>query len=214
MHIPDGFISPKMYLPAYAVTAGLWAYGLRRARRTLDREAIPLLAVLTAAAFVLMMVSVPLPGGTSAHASGVALLAVTFGVWTTFLSVSMVLLLQSLLFGVGGVTSLPINAIAMAFVGSVTAFVVFSAARRWSERAALFMAGWMSVVIPAFLIALALGAQPGLAHTHDGKPLFFPFGYGITVPAVVLPHLIVGVGEGIITVVAYGLVGKLRRTAS
>ena len=58
VHIPDGFISPKMYLPLYAVSAGLWAWGLRRLRRTLDEKTIPWLAVLAALSFVLMMVAV------------------------------------------------------------------------------------------------------------------------------------------------------------
>ena len=76
MHIPDGFISPRFFVPAYAVAAGCWACAVRRLRRDLPEEAIPRLAVLTALAFVLMMVAIPLPGGTSVHATGVALLAV------------------------------------------------------------------------------------------------------------------------------------------
>ncbi|MBD3336610.1 MAG: cobalamin biosynthesis protein CbiM, partial [Candidatus Eisenbacteria bacterium] len=74
MHIPDGFIAPQMYLPAYAAAAGLWSYALRRLRRTLRGDTLPRLAVLTALTFVLMSLTIPLPGGTSVHATGVALL--------------------------------------------------------------------------------------------------------------------------------------------
>ena len=95
MHIPDGFVSPKVYIPAYAVAAGLWVYAARRVKRDLSEEALPLIAVITALAFVLMMIAIPLPGGTSVHASGIGVLAVLFGGWVSYLSISMVLMIQA-----------------------------------------------------------------------------------------------------------------------
>lgn len=210
MHIPDGFITPKMYLPAYAVAAGLWVYGARRIKARLDEKAIPTIAVVTALVFVLMMIVVPLPGGTSAHATGVGLLAVLFGVWISFLSVSLVLLLQALLFGIGGVTALPIGAVAMGLAGSAVALTGYTSLRHWNEKVALFAAGWLSVALPALVLATALGLQPALAHREDGTPLFFPFGLEITIPAVVLPHLFIGIAEGILTVFVYRLIIRLR----
>ncbi|UCH83552.1 MAG: energy-coupling factor ABC transporter permease [Candidatus Latescibacterota bacterium] len=210
MHIPDGFITPKMYLPAYTIAAGLWIYGARRVKTRLNERAIPLVAVVTALVFVLMMIVVPLPGGTSAHATGIGILAVLFGVWVSFLSVSMVLLIQALLFGIGGVTALPIGALAMGLVGGAAALTGYSSLHRLNERAALFTAGWLSVALPALVLAAALGLQPALAHREDGTPLFFPFGLEITLPAVVLPHLLIGIPEGLLTVFVYGLITRLR----
>ena len=210
MHIPDGFISPKMYVPAYAVAAGLWAYALRRVKDRLDEEAIPHVAVMTALAFVLTMVTFPLPGGTSVHAVGVALLAVLFGVWTAFLTLSLVLLLQAVLLGAGGVTSLPLNSLALGLAGGAAAVGAFTALRRLGENVALFAAGWLSITVSAFLLAVALGVQPALAHAGDGTPLFFPFGPGVTIPAMVVPHAVVGIGEGLLTVMVYRFVMKRR----
>ncbi len=203
MHIPDGFIAPVVYLPAYAVAAGAWIYAVRRVQSSLDENTLPFLAVMTAAAFVLMMVAIPLPGGTTVHATGIGLLAVLLGVWTTFLAVSLVLLLQALLFGAGGITALPVNALAMGLVGSASAWLAFVGLRGWSERVALFSAGALAVAVPALLIALALGIQPFVAHAPDGTPHFFPFGISVTLPAVVLPHLVVAIGEGVLTLIAY-----------
>lgn len=211
MHIPDGFIAPKMYLPAYVAAAGLWSYALKRVRAEMNEEALPRIAVMTAFSFVLMMVMLPLPGGTSVHAAGVALLAVLFGIWVCFLCVSMVLLLQALLLGSGGVTSLPVNAIAMGLAGGAAALYSFRLLRRVNERIALFIAGWLSIVVAAFLVALALGLQPEIARREDGTPLFFPFGWSITIPAVMIPHAIVGIGEGVLTVLVYELMGRLTR---
>jgi cobalt/nickel transport system permease protein len=214
MHIPDGFISPKMYVPAYVIAAGLWWYGARRVKRRLSQESIPLVAVVTALSFVLMMIAIPIPGGTSVHASGIGLLAVLFGVWVSFLSVSMVLLLQALLFGIGGITSLPVNALAMGFAGSVAAVSGYALIRRCNDKAAFFAAGWLSVVVPAVLLAVALGVQPVIAHDSAGIPLFFPFGLSVTLTAVTIPNALVGVGEGFLTVLVYNFVAKLRAKTS
>ena len=208
MHIPDGIIAPQMYLPAYGVAAGLWAVALRRVRDVLDEETIPRLAVLTAFCFVAMMVMIPLPGGTSTHATGVALLAVLFGVWTSFVSVSLVLLLQALLFGAGGVTSLPLNALAMGLVGSAAARAAYAIVRPVNESVALVVAGWVSVNAAALLLALALGLQPAIAHGPDGQPRFFPFGLSVTVPAVMLPHVVLGIGEGVLTLLMCRLIWR------
>jgi len=68
----------------------------------------------------------------------------------------------------------------------------------------------VSVLLPALLIATALGIQPLVAHAPDGTPRFFPFGLSVTLPAVLLPHLVVAVGEGVLTVIAYRYLAVLR----
>jgi len=208
MHIPDGFIAPEMYLPAYGVAAGLWTYGLRRLQAGLGEETIPRLAVLTAFSFVVMMVMVPLPGGTSAHATGIALLAILFGVWTAFMAVSLVLLLQALLFGGGGVTALPVNALAMGMVGSMVAWYTYRLLRPVNEGFAVVAAGWLSINVSALLVALVLGLQPVIAHGEDGQPLFFPFGLSVTLPAVMLPHAVIGIGEGVLTLLMWRFIRR------
>lgn len=210
MHIPDGFISPQTYLPAYAVCAGLWWVALRQVRARLDAETLPYVAVLTALSFALMMVALPLPGGTTAHAAGIALLAVNFGVWMAFLAVSLVLLIQALLFGDGGITALPINALAMGLLGSLAAWLTWHGLRRLHAKTALFLAGWLSVVLPAVLVAVVLGLQPVIAQDAQGRPLFFPFEMSITLPAVLIPHALLGLGEGLLTALGYHYLTRLR----
>jgi cobalt/nickel transport system permease protein len=65
------------------------------------------------------------------------------------------------------------------------------------------VAAWVSVVLPGLLVALALGVQPAIAQREDGTPLFFPFGLAITLPAVLLPHVFIGAGEAVLTVLAW-----------
>jgi cobalt/nickel transport system permease protein len=210
MHIPDGFIAPQVYLPAYALAGVAWAIAARHLRRSLDERTLPMLAVVTALAFVLSTVAVPLPFGTTVHATGIGLMAVLFGPWIAFLALSLVLLLQALMFGAGGVTSLPINALAMGLAGSACAWLVWRALRTQRPGIALFLAGATGVLVASALVALVLGLQPAIAHREDGTPLFFPYGLAITLPAVLLPNLVLAAGEGVLTLLAYRFLTRLR----
>ena len=203
MHIPDGFLAPQAYLPAYAVAAAAWTWAARDLRQRLDETTVPRLAMLTALAYTLGLVMVPLPGGTSGHALGVALLALVFGARTAFLAYSLVLLLQSLLFGAGGITALPVNALAIGLLGSYAAVAAKRLLTPVNETLAVAVAAWLSVVLAGLAVALVLGSQPLIAHQADGTPLFFPFGIGITVPAILLPHLFIGLGEAALTVLVW-----------
>lgn len=210
MHIPDGLIAPQVYLGAYAVAAPAWAYAVRKVAREFDDALIPRLAVLTALAFVLTTVMVPLPGGTSGHLVGVGLLALAFGVWPAFLAYSLVLVLQSLLLGAGGITVLAINALAMGLTGAAVTVGVFRLLAKVHRPAAAVIGVWLGVVVAATLVALVLGIQPLMGSDTEGQPLFFPFGPAVTLPVVVGPHLIIGVGEGILTWMVLSVVERRR----
>lgn len=203
MHIPDGFLSPQTYLPAAALAVGAWTWAARGLRSRLDETLIPRLAMMTALAYALGLVMLPLPGGTSGHALGVALLALLFGLRLAFLAYSGVLLLQALLFGAGGLTALPINALAMGLAGSAVAIACFRLLKPFNETLAVAVAAWLSVMVSCLLVALALGIQPWIATRPDGTPLFFPFGPEITLPAVLLPHALIGIGEAALTLAVW-----------
>ncbi|WP_456392929.1 cobalt transporter CbiM [Nitratifractor sp.] len=207
MHIPDGYLSPATCLAAYAVAVPLWAVGLKKVRNRLDERSLPLLASLTALSFVIMMFNIPIPGGTSGHAVGAALLAIFFGPWIAFIAVSLALLIQALLFGDGGITTFAANALGMAAAGSFGAWWIFQRLR--SYRYAPFVAGWFSAVAGSFLIALFLGVQPYIAVDAAGKALYFPFSLPTTMLALVGSHLVIfGVIEGIFTQLGYAFLKK------
>lgn len=203
MHIPDGFIAPQFYLPAYGVGAAVWLWAARGLKERLDEETIPRLAVITALAYVLGMIMVPLPGGSTGHLVGVAMLAMLFGVRLTFLAYTLVLTLQALLFGAGGITSLPVNALAVGLVGAGVMSLCMGLRGEGYQLPFVAAGAFLAVVIPAILIALALGVQPAIAHREDGSPLFFPFGPEVAVPAILLPHLIIGILEALFTLAVW-----------
>jgi len=210
MHIPDGLISPQTYLPALALVAPLWWWAGREFTRRVGDEALPRLAVFTALAFLLSSLMLPLPGGTSGHAIGVGLLALVFGPWVAFLSYTLVLLLQALVMGAGGITSLPVNALAMGLVGAWIAYLLFRLFSPLQAEFAVFIAVMTSILLSALLVALVLGLQPLIAQAPDGSPRFFPFGWSVTLPAILLPHLFIGLAEAALTVLIWRHARKRR----
>jgi len=209
MHIPDGFLSPQTFLPAAALAVGAWTWAARGLRKRLDEALLPRLAIVTALAYGLGLIMLPLPGGTSGHALGVALLALLFGLRLAFLAYSGVLLLQSLLFGAGGLTALPVNALTIGLAGGAVASAAFRLLKPLNETLAVGIATWLSVMVAGLLVALVLGIQPWIAVRPDGAPLFFPFGPEITLPAVLLPHALIGAGEAALTLAVWRY-AKLR----
>jgi cobalt/nickel transport system permease protein len=203
MHIPDGLISPQTYLPALAVAAPLWWWAGREFSRSVGDEALPRLAVFTALAFVLSTLMLPLPGGTSGHAIGVGLLALVFGPWVAFLAYTLVLVLQALVLGAGGVTALPVNALAMGFVGAWSAYLLLRVLQPVHADFAVLAAVFVSILLSALLVALVLGLQPVIAQGPDGSPRFFPFGWSVTLPAILLPHLFIGLAEAVLTLLVW-----------
>ncbi|MEX2497612.1 MAG: energy-coupling factor ABC transporter permease [Wenzhouxiangellaceae bacterium] len=213
MHIPDGLIAPQAYLAATAIAVPLWAYAVKRVSAELDDRTIPRLAVLSALAFVLSTIMVPLPGGTSAHLSGMGLLVLAFGLWPAFLAFSLVLALQALLLGAGGITALPVNALSMGLAGGATVAGVRALLARNTSAWAIVLPVWLGVVVAATGLALVLGAQPLLGRDDAGQPLFFPFGPTVTLPVIVVPHLIIGVLEGVVAWMVLGMRGSHRAAA-
>ncbi len=204
MHVPDGFLSPAITLPAYAAAAPLWALAARRHLGGGAAGALPVVGALTAVALVIQTVAIPVPGGTSTHLVGVTLLALLYDPLAAFLCQSLVLVLQALLLGAGGVTVLGVNALAIGLAGPLAGWLLHRLLRRASERAAAFLAAYLSVQVSALAVALTLGLQ------HRLDPAYFPVPLAVSAGAMLVPSLLVtGPVEGLYTVFALALLRRV-----
>src|SRR5512138_952092 len=125
MHIPDGYLSPQTYVPLYAAFAGILAVALKKVRQTLSAKNIPYLSMAAAFSFLIMMFNIPIPGGTTGHAVGGAIITILLGPWTAVVAVSVVLIIQAMVFGDGGVTAIGANCFNMAAVMPFVSYWVF-----------------------------------------------------------------------------------------
>lgn len=215
MHIPDGYLSPVTCVAAFAAALPFWVVSFRRLGKQLHTRMVPLLAVFSAFSFVIMMFNLPLPGGTTGHAVGMAIAAIVLGPWAAMVSVSVALLIQALFFGDGGITTLGANCFNMAVVGSLVAHWTYSliageaalTSRRRVVAAAI--AGYFAINAAALLTAVEFGLQPMLFHDAAGTPLYAPYPLSIAIPAMMAGHLtFAGLAEMLVT---GGLVAYLQR---
>jgi cobalt/nickel transport system permease protein len=206
MHIPDGYLSPLTSLVMLGLTLPFWIIGIRKIRSTLDARSVPLIALVAAFSFIIMMFNVPLPGGTSGHAVGAALAAILLGPEIAVIAVSIALMIQAVFFGDGGILAIGANCFNMAVVIPYIAYAVYQFFTRnqpesgWRRSVGAFLGGYIGLTAGAFLTAIEFGLQPILFKAADGSPLYAPYPLAVAIPAMVIPHMLVAsVIEGVVT---------------
>ena len=215
MHIPDGYLGPQTYVVLWIMMIPIWVMAARKVKRTLKTKQIPLLALGAAFSFVIMMFNVPVIGGSTGHAVGATLIAIILGPWAAVIAVSIALVIQALLFGDGGITSLAANCFNMAvvipFVGYYLYRLIGGDAPSSSRRVvSAGVAAYVAIVAGAIVAGFEFGIQPYLAHTASGQALYAPYKLSVAVPAMALEHLLFfGWVEAIVTM---GVVAALART--
>ncbi|MDG4860832.1 energy-coupling factor ABC transporter permease, partial [Streptomyces sp. T-3] len=194
MHVPDGFINAPVSVAAGVVAAGAVAVSLKGARRELDERTAPLAGLVAAFIFAVQMLNFPVAAGTSGHLLGGALAAILVGPFTGVLCISVVLLMQGVLFADGGLTALGVNITVMGVVTTVVAYALFRGLvkvlprGRRSATAASFVAALVSVPAAAavFTLVYAVGGTTDV-------PTAAVF------TAMVGVHTLIGLGEAAIT---------------
>jgi cobalt/nickel transport system permease protein len=205
MHIPDGFLSPANAIITFAITIVFWTISFRKVKNNLDESQVPIMSLLTALFFAAQMMNYPIVGGTTAHLLGSASLGIMLGPFAGCISMTIILVLQCLLFGDGGITALGANVLNMGIIGVFIPALLLMVLSKVSKGKGLFLV-W--VFIAAFvgdvLSAIAAGVELGLSVPT------FQYGLSIAVPAMAINHSVIGVIEGVVTVVLIATLLKLR----
>jgi cobalt/nickel transport system permease protein len=157
---------------------------------------------------------VPLPGGTTGHAVGGTLLAILLGPWAACISVTIALLVQALLFGDGGILAFGANCFNMAFVLPFAGYFVYKFIKERvkstaGEYVGAAIGSWFGINVAALFTAVEFGLQPLLFHDAAGVPLYCPYPLSVSIPAMLLPHMLVaGVAEAVFTAAVFAFVRK------
>ncbi len=216
MHIPDNYLSPQTCAVMGAIMVPVWAIAVKKVREEISAKKIPLLGISAAFSFLIMMFNIPLPGGTTGHAVGATLIAILMGPYAAAIAVSTALLIQALLFGDGGILAFGANCFNMAFVIPFAGYFIYNMIKKlWkSEKAgyiSAFVASYIAINIAAFFAAVEFGIQPLLFKDAAGLPLYCPYPLNVSIPAMMIPHLLVaGLVDAFITV---GVLAYVKRVS-
>ena len=125
MHIPDGYLGPQTYIPLFGASIIFWRVAQKKLKKQLSLKHIPSLGMAAAFSFLIQMFNIPIPGGTTGHAVGAGIIAILLGPWTAVIAVSVVLIIQAILFGDGGITAIGANCFNMAVVMPFVSYGLF-----------------------------------------------------------------------------------------
>ena len=205
MHVPDGFLDAPTSIATGAVAVVAVGVSLRKARAELDDRTAPLAGLVAAFIFATQMINFPVAGGTSGHLMGGAIAAVLIGPWTGMLAISVVLLVQCLLFADGGITALGTNIVLMGVSTVVVGWLVFRGLRAVLPK--------RTAMVP---VAAGIGAFASVPLASLVFVLLYAAGGTAEIPldqlttAMIGVHLLIGLGEGVITFLAVGSIIAVR----
>jgi len=202
MHVPDGFLDAKTLALTGALSAGGLAVAARQVNRALPRNKIPLMGLSAAFVFAAQMLNFPVAGGTSGHLLGGVLASVLLGPAAAAIVIACVLTVQALLFSDGGVLALGANIFNMSLMGAVCGYAIYRSARRFlpglrGQITAVFFASWLSTVLAAATCAGELSLSGTLPP-------------GVVFPAMISVHMLIGIGEGLITSLVILAIARAR----
>src|SRR4051794_178952 len=194
MNIPDGFIDAPTSLAAGVVALAAVAWSLRSTAGSLEEREVPIVGLVAAFVFAVQMLNFPVANGTSGHLLGGVLAAVLVGPYAGALAVTVVLVVQGLLFADGGLSALGLNVINMALVGAYGGYGVFLVVRRLLGRtsasvvSAAAVAAFLAPVLASvlFVVEYAIGGNDAVS-------------IGAVAGSMVGVHVLIGIGEGAIT---------------
>ncbi len=204
MHIPDGFLSFPVMTAAWIFAIGLLAISLKKVEADYQDRAVPLMGVCAAFIFAAQMINFPIPGGTSGHLLGGTLAGVLLGPWAGSLVMSIVFMVQALIFQDGGIIALGANIFNMGLIGTFGGYYLFRTLRNLIDRhqfrglvIGTAIASWFSVVVASALVAVELAISGTV-----------PLAVGL--PSMVGWHIMIGLGEALVTVSTVTFIWRSR----
>jgi cobalt/nickel transport system permease protein len=204
LHIPDGFLSLPVSFFTWIVTIGFITLSLNKVQADYQERAVPLMGLCAAFIFAAQMINFPIPGGTSGHLLGGTLAGILLGPWAGTLVMTVVFIVQAVFFQDGGLTVLGANIFNMGLIGTFGGYYVYKAIRfsfGWRRWRGMLMgtaiASWLSVVAASIVTALQIALS-------DHVSLI------VALVAMVSWHIIIGIGEALITVVAVSFIWRTR----
>ncbi|MFH1612917.1 MAG: energy-coupling factor ABC transporter permease [bacterium] len=202
MHIPDGFLDIKTCVSLSIVSIGIISFAIKKINKKIEEKHIPMMGVISAFIFAAQMLNFPIAGGTSGHFMGGALAAILLGPLTGVLVMTTILIVQCFVFQDGGLTTLGANIFNMGIIGSLLSYYLYLGINKIIKNKkgnfiGAFIISWLSIVLASGFCAIELA----ISKTVPLKIVLF---------SMVGIHSLIGIVEGLITLVVLNFILKIR----
>lgn len=200
MHIAEGLLDLTVLVPLWIFTIAYGAVAVNKSRKTINEKQLPIIAVITAMVFAFQMLNFPILAGTSGHLLGFILMAILISPSASFLMISVVLIVQAFTFADGGIIALGGNIFNMGIATLPGYFVYWIIRKKLPPKSTegekfdrgliigAFTGAYISMIVASFICGIEIGVSTG-----------FPYGVEFTIPTMVGYHALIGIGEGLIT---------------
>ncbi len=205
MHIPDGILAPWLWITFFVISLIILAICFYKLEKELDEEFVPYIGVLAAFIFAAQFVNFPVPGGTSGHLVGGTMIAAILGPWAAPIIMILVLLIQAIM-GDGGITAIGVNVFNMGIIGGMFGYVLLALfvkilGRKLDTRKNLIIssaiASFISIVVAALMVPIELQLSGVVS-------------WEVSLPPMLIYHLIIGIGEAAITAAVIAYITKAK----
>ncbi|MCL5018990.1 MAG: energy-coupling factor ABC transporter permease [Patescibacteria group bacterium] len=201
MHLPDGILSTPVMVSLDAVSIGVIGYSIKRVNKSITEKQLPLMGVTAAFIFAAQIINIPTIG-FSYHLLGSVLAAILLGPWNSAIIMTVVLVVQALIFHDGGITALGANIFNMAVIGAIVCYPLYYIPNkindRWGKFTGIILASWASIL----LSGLAAGSEL----VFSGR-----FSARVIIPSILIVFSLVGIAEAFITSVAISAIQTARK---
>ena len=202
MHIPDGFIDIKTAAATGIFSISGFIVAIIKVKQYFRARVIVVMGIFAALIFAAQMINFTILGGTSGHLLGAALATIILGPYAGGIIMTVVLIVQAFAFGDGGITSLGANTFNMAIVGVISAYLTYKLITKFSKSRSVFysavaVSSWFSVVAASVFCSFELA----ISGTYS---------LGITLGSMIPIHMVIGVGEAIITTIVIAFIDKVK----
>ncbi|WP_285742714.1 energy-coupling factor ABC transporter permease [Lentzea sp. NBRC 105346] len=204
MHMSDGLLNAPTSVAFLLIAAIGVGFALVRARADLDDKTAPMAGLVAAFIFAVQMINFPILPGASGHLLGGALAAILVGPWVGALCVTIVLVVQALLFADGGLTAIGTNVTNMALIGTAVGFfVAMSMKSLVRKKGGLALVAFVSALVNTVLASAGFVAEYAIGGVGGVE-------IGTVALAMIGLHVLIGIGEGLITAATVTAVASVR----
>jgi len=203
MHIPDGMVTGAVCPLTLALGTGAVALSAYAASKTESKPSVMKFAAVASTIFVLQMLNFPISQGTSGHFLGAAFAAWALGTAPGILAMALVIAVQALFFGDGGISAMGANLLCMAVVGAGISGLAMSSIKKAHKN----IPDTVNLGIASFLSIVTAAAVCSFLLWISGNAPFKTL-----MSSMILTHMKIGVAETGITLAIMGLAVSVSRS--
>ncbi|OGI17265.1 MAG: hypothetical protein A2287_07635 [Candidatus Melainabacteria bacterium RIFOXYA12_FULL_32_12] len=208
MYIHNEFLELQVSIVFYLIMIPLWALAFNKIRKIFKLDSIPIIILGTAFSFTILMFDLPFLIEIPGNITCATLLSILFGPWTSLIIITSALMIKSIFFGDGGISTFAVNSFILAFITSFTGYYLYNKVNSSKTLRTIFpkpliagISAYFSSIFSVISLILIFKLQILLVGVNTSSD--FPYTIRSMIAIMLAEHLLIlGLIEAAITITA------------